>query len=57
MRKARIHRPTKKTDILAVLDIDGQGRYKVSTGIRFLRSHARIVRPSWRFRPGNQGTR
>jgi len=35
MRKARIHRPTKETDILAVLNIDGQGRYKVSTGIRF----------------------
>lgn len=35
MRKARIHRPTKETDIRAVLNIDGQGRYKVSTGIRF----------------------
>ena len=35
MRKARIRRPTKETDILAVLNIDGQGRYKVSTGIRF----------------------
>ncbi len=35
MRKARIHRPTKETDILAVLNIDGQGRYKISTGIRF----------------------
>ncbi len=35
MRKARIHRPTKETDILAVLNIDGQGRYRISTGIRF----------------------
>jgi len=35
MRKARIHRPTKETDIVAVLHIDGQGRYKISTGIRF----------------------
>jgi imidazoleglycerol-phosphate dehydratase len=35
VRKARIHRPTSETDILAVLNIDGQGRYKVSTGIRF----------------------
>lgn len=35
MRKARIHRPTKETDILAVLNIDGQGRYKISTSIRF----------------------
>ncbi len=35
MRKARIHRPTKETDILAILNIDGQGRYKISTGIRF----------------------
>jgi imidazoleglycerol-phosphate dehydratase len=35
VRKARIHRPTKETDILAVLNVDGQGRYKISTGIRF----------------------
>jgi imidazoleglycerol-phosphate dehydratase len=35
MRKARIHRPTKETDIRAALNIDGQGRYKISTGIRF----------------------
>jgi len=35
MRKARIHRPTKETDILAILNIDGQGRYKIATGIRF----------------------
>src|SRR5579862_6935785 len=35
MRKARIHRPTKETDIRAALNIDGQGRYKVSTGIHF----------------------
>jgi imidazoleglycerol-phosphate dehydratase len=35
VRKARIHRPTKETDILAILNIDGQGRYKISTGIRF----------------------
>jgi imidazoleglycerol-phosphate dehydratase len=35
MRKARIHRPTKETDIVAVLTIDGRGRYKISTGIRF----------------------
>ena len=36
MRTARIHRPTKETDILVVLTIDGRGRYQVSTGIRFL---------------------
>jgi imidazoleglycerol-phosphate dehydratase len=35
MRKARIHRPTKETDILAVLNIDGRGRYNISTGIHF----------------------
>ena len=35
MRKSRIHRPTKETDIHAVLNVDGQGRYKISTGIRF----------------------
>ena len=35
MRKARIHRPTKETDIRAVLNIDGHGQYKISTGIHF----------------------
>src|SRR5882672_6681958 len=35
MRKARIHRPTKETDIEAVLNIDGHGQYKISTGINF----------------------
>jgi imidazoleglycerol-phosphate dehydratase len=30
-----IHRTTKETDIRAVLVIEGRGRYKVSTGIRF----------------------
>lgn len=36
MRKAAIQRKTKETDIRAALVIDGKGRYKVSTGIRFL---------------------
>lgn len=35
MRKARIRRPTKETDIRASLNIDGHGRYSISTGIRF----------------------
>lgn len=35
MRKARIHRPTKETDIVAALNIDGQGRYRIATGIHF----------------------
>ncbi len=35
MRKASIHRQTKETDIELSLLIDGRGRYKVSTGIRF----------------------
>ncbi len=35
MRKARIHRPTKETDITAALNIDGCGKYQISTGIRF----------------------
>ena len=35
MRKARIHRPTKETDIRVSLNIDGHGRYKISTGIHF----------------------
>ncbi|MGA9040911.1 MAG: imidazoleglycerol-phosphate dehydratase HisB [Terriglobales bacterium] len=35
MRKATIERTTKETDIRISLTIDGKGRYKVSTGIRF----------------------
>lgn len=35
MRRAAIQRTTKETDIRAVLVIEGHGRYKVSTGIRF----------------------
>jgi imidazoleglycerol-phosphate dehydratase len=35
MRRAAIQRTTKETEIRAVLVIEGRGRYKVSTGIRF----------------------
>jgi imidazoleglycerol-phosphate dehydratase len=35
MRRAVIQRTTKETDIRASLVIEGRGRYKVSTGIRF----------------------
>jgi imidazoleglycerol-phosphate dehydratase len=35
MRRAAIHRLTKETDIRAALVIEGRGRYKISTGIRF----------------------
>jgi len=35
MRQATIQRTTKETDIDGRLVIDGHGRYKVSTGIRF----------------------
>ncbi len=35
-RKAKVKRKTKETDILIVLNIDGQGRSKISTGIGFL---------------------
>jgi len=35
-RSVRIHRHTTETDIRLRLALDGQGRYKVSTGIRFL---------------------
>jgi imidazoleglycerol-phosphate dehydratase len=36
MRKATLRRITKETDVRAALVIEGRGRYKVSTGIRFL---------------------
>ncbi|HWZ81538.1 MAG TPA: imidazoleglycerol-phosphate dehydratase HisB [Terriglobales bacterium] len=35
MRKATIKRKSKETDIKLSLNIDGRGRYEVSTGIRF----------------------
>jgi imidazoleglycerol-phosphate dehydratase len=35
-RTASIHRKTTETDIRIRLNLDGRGRYKVSTGIRFL---------------------
>jgi imidazoleglycerol-phosphate dehydratase len=35
MRRAAIERTTKETDIRATLVIEGRGKYKVSTGIRF----------------------
>src|SRR6202040_2204241 len=35
MRRAAIQRTTKETDIRAVLLIEGRGRYRVSTGVRF----------------------
>lgn len=36
MREATIERNTKETQITGRLDIDGVGRYDISTGIRFL---------------------
>jgi imidazoleglycerol-phosphate dehydratase len=36
VRKAIINRHTSETDIKLALNVDGRGRYKVSTGIRFL---------------------
>ncbi|HVP42270.1 MAG TPA: imidazoleglycerol-phosphate dehydratase HisB [Terriglobales bacterium] len=35
MRKATLHRKTNETDIRVTLNVDGRGRYQVSTGIRF----------------------
>jgi len=35
MRKARIQRNTNETQIDLALNIDGRGKYEVSTGIRF----------------------
>jgi imidazoleglycerol-phosphate dehydratase len=36
MRRATLRRKTNETDIVVKLVIDGRGRYRVSTGIRFL---------------------
>ncbi len=35
MRKTTLHRKTNETDIRIALNVDGQGGYQVSTGIRF----------------------
>jgi imidazoleglycerol-phosphate dehydratase len=35
-RRARVERRTAETDITLSLNVDGQGRYEVRTGIRFL---------------------
>jgi len=34
-RRAQVHRKTKETEIRVSLDLDGQGSYRVSTGIPF----------------------
>jgi len=36
MRKAKLRRTTTETDIRVSLNLDGQGRAKISTGIPFL---------------------
>ncbi|MGH9162550.1 MAG: imidazoleglycerol-phosphate dehydratase HisB [Vicinamibacteraceae bacterium] len=36
MRRAVIHRKTRETDVRVSLGIEGKGRYRISTGIRFL---------------------
>jgi imidazoleglycerol-phosphate dehydratase len=36
MRVAKLHRQTTETDIRVRLNLDGRGRYRISTGIRFL---------------------
>jgi imidazoleglycerol-phosphate dehydratase len=36
MRKSKLHRVTAETDIQLALTLEGHGRYKISTGIRFL---------------------
>jgi imidazoleglycerol-phosphate dehydratase len=35
VRKSKIQRKTKETDIRLALNVDGRGRYSISTGIRF----------------------
>lgn len=36
MRRAKVHRSTTETDVRISLAIEGRGRYRISTGIRFL---------------------
>ena len=39
-RKAKVSRKTKETSISVELNIDGKGKYKIDTGIGFLKSYA-----------------
>ena len=39
MRQARVERQTKETQITAKIDLDGTGRYDVTTGIGSRRGH------------------
>ncbi|HHN63892.1 MAG TPA: imidazoleglycerol-phosphate dehydratase HisB [Nitrospirae bacterium] len=36
MRRAKIHRKTKETDVTVAINLDGRGEYKISTSIPFL---------------------
>lgn len=36
VRKAKVHRKTNETDVSVVLNLDGEGKYQVSTGVPFL---------------------
>ena len=42
-RKGKISRKTKETSISVDLNIDGKGKYKIDTGIGFLKPYARAV--------------
>ncbi|MEE9594798.1 MAG: imidazoleglycerol-phosphate dehydratase, partial [Candidatus Hydrothermarchaeales archaeon] len=35
MRKAKIARKTKETDIVVEINIDGSGKYDIDTGVKF----------------------
>jgi len=35
-RTAKIHRKTKETDVAVVLNLDGEGKYQIDTGVGFL---------------------
>jgi hypothetical protein len=43
-RTAKINRDTAETHIRLELNIDGEGRSQIHTGIPFFRSHARLAR-------------
>jgi len=46
-RIGTIKRDTTETQIALRLNVDGQGVYNVSTGIRFFRSHDGVVYSAW----------
>ena len=52
-----VDRKTTETQIALRLNVDGQGTYTVSTGIRFFDHMLELFTQSWRLRPRAESNR